>query len=61
MKNLYRATVTPSNPGWTDAEVSLQDLIDDGILVPVDDETPPPGWHICDCSDDCGAWEPDDE
>ena len=24
-------------------------------------DVPPAGWHICDCSEDCGAWEPDGE
>lgn len=30
------------------------------VEVP-DDDAPPEGWHICDCSEDCGAWEPDVE
>ena len=35
MNDLYRATVKPANPGRTDAEVSLQEMIDDSVLVPV--------------------------
>lgn len=40
--DLYLCTVTPRNPGTTDAEVSAYELIDDGVFVKV------PG-HLCRC------------
>jgi hypothetical protein len=59
--------------GDVDTERDIAALVEAGVLVKVgvtveeavidtdEDDTPPPGWHICDCSPDCGAWEPDDE
>ena len=35
--------------------------LEEAVIDTDEDDTPPAGWHICDCSEDCGAWEPDDE
>lgn len=36
-------------------------ILEEAAIDTDEPDVPPAGWHICACSEDCGAWEPDVE